>query len=225
MFRGASDYPHFARIITASSNGEGDDRVETPRGIASGYDHLERCDPARDLLVAEVDGGPSATAASGGIRRPTARSSTSTSASSTRPSAVAGSARRSSRGTRRDFARSPPTTTSPEKLFEAWANDRNVGRDRADPRRRLRAGHVHGRDGAAVRRRSPRPSAPGRARDPARARGGHARDLGGRHARRSATTGATSSRREAGYSGSSRSRTTTSRSGRSPGTTRASPAR
>src|SRR6185436_18285606 len=45
-----------ARIITASARGEGDDRVETPKGLASAYDHLERCDPSRDLLVAEVDG-------------------------------------------------------------------------------------------------------------------------------------------------------------------------
>jgi GNAT superfamily N-acetyltransferase len=57
-FRGADDYPHFARIITASARGEGDDRVETPEGIASGYEHLDRCDPTRDLVVAEVDGAP-----------------------------------------------------------------------------------------------------------------------------------------------------------------------
>ena len=57
-FRGASDYPHFARLITACSKGEGSDRVETAEGIASGYDNLERCDPERDLLVAEVDGRP-----------------------------------------------------------------------------------------------------------------------------------------------------------------------
>jgi GNAT superfamily N-acetyltransferase len=57
-FRGPADYPHFARIITAWAKGVGDDRVETAEGIASGYDHLERCDPARDLLVADVDGTP-----------------------------------------------------------------------------------------------------------------------------------------------------------------------
>jgi GNAT superfamily N-acetyltransferase len=57
-FRGTIDYPHFARIITASAKGEGNDRVETAEGIASGYAHLERCDPERDLLVAEVDGLP-----------------------------------------------------------------------------------------------------------------------------------------------------------------------
>jgi mycothiol synthase len=58
MFRDASDYPHFARIITAFSEGEGNDRVETAASIASGYDHLERCDPKRDLIVAEAGGRP-----------------------------------------------------------------------------------------------------------------------------------------------------------------------
>ncbi len=56
VFRGRADYPDLARIITAHSKGEGDDRVETAEGIASGYDHLENCDPARDLVVVEVDG-------------------------------------------------------------------------------------------------------------------------------------------------------------------------
>ncbi len=57
-FRGTPDYPHLARIITASAKGEGNDRVETAEGIASGYEHLERCDPEHDLLVAVVDGVP-----------------------------------------------------------------------------------------------------------------------------------------------------------------------
>ena len=57
-FRGPADYPELARIITAHSKGEGDDRVETAEGIASGYDHLENCDPARDLVVVEVEGIP-----------------------------------------------------------------------------------------------------------------------------------------------------------------------
>jgi mycothiol synthase len=55
-FRGRADYPELARIITAHSKGEGDDRVETAEGIASGYEHLENCDPARDLVVVEIDG-------------------------------------------------------------------------------------------------------------------------------------------------------------------------
>ena len=58
FFQGGSDYPHFARLITAFSQGEGSDRVETEEAIAAGYDHLERCDPSRDLLVAEVAGQP-----------------------------------------------------------------------------------------------------------------------------------------------------------------------
>lgn len=57
-FRGRSDYPDLARIITAFAKGEGTDRVETADGIAAGYDNLERCDKERDLLVAEVDGRP-----------------------------------------------------------------------------------------------------------------------------------------------------------------------
>jgi len=57
-FRGPADYPELARIITAHSKGEGDDRVETPEGIASGYEHLDNCDPARDLVVVEIDGEP-----------------------------------------------------------------------------------------------------------------------------------------------------------------------
>lgn len=57
-FQGASDYPHFARIITAWSKGQGEVRVETAEGIASGYSNLERCDPERDLLVVEVNGRP-----------------------------------------------------------------------------------------------------------------------------------------------------------------------
>jgi mycothiol synthase len=57
-FRGPSDYVHLARIIGANARGEDNDRVETPDAIASHYEHLERCDKARDLLVAEVDGTP-----------------------------------------------------------------------------------------------------------------------------------------------------------------------
>ena len=57
-FAGADDYPHFARIITAWARGVGDDRVETVEGIASGYAHLVRCDPERDILVAEIDDAP-----------------------------------------------------------------------------------------------------------------------------------------------------------------------
>ena len=57
-FRDESDYPHFARIITAFAEGEGNDRVETAVKIAAGYSHLERCDPRVDLVVAEIDSRP-----------------------------------------------------------------------------------------------------------------------------------------------------------------------
>jgi mycothiol synthase len=57
-FGGESDYPHFARLITACARVEGHDRVETAEGIASGYAHLERCDPERDIVVADVGGRP-----------------------------------------------------------------------------------------------------------------------------------------------------------------------
>ena len=58
MFRGPSDYPHFVRIINAWARAEGDERAETLEGITSSYDHLERCDPTRDLIVAEVEQRP-----------------------------------------------------------------------------------------------------------------------------------------------------------------------
>ena len=57
-FADRSDYAHFARIITANAKGEGHDRVETAESLGSAYDHLERCDPRRDLVVAEVEGVP-----------------------------------------------------------------------------------------------------------------------------------------------------------------------
>jgi ribosomal protein S18 acetylase RimI-like enzyme len=58
MFRDSSDYPDFVRIINAAARHEGDDRVETLEGTTAAYEHLERCDPARDLIVAEKDGAP-----------------------------------------------------------------------------------------------------------------------------------------------------------------------
>ena len=57
-FEDRADYEHLVRIITASVQAEGDDRVETAEALASSYDHLDRCDPSTDLLVAEVDRRP-----------------------------------------------------------------------------------------------------------------------------------------------------------------------
>jgi mycothiol synthase len=55
-FRGESDYPHIAHVITAAARGEGSDRVETPEATAATYSVLTRCDPERDFLFAEVGG-------------------------------------------------------------------------------------------------------------------------------------------------------------------------
>jgi GNAT superfamily N-acetyltransferase len=57
-FAGASDYTHLAGIICAHARGEENDRVETAEAISSNYEHLERCDKARDLIVAEIDAVP-----------------------------------------------------------------------------------------------------------------------------------------------------------------------
>jgi GNAT superfamily N-acetyltransferase len=58
LFAGPSDYAHLARIVGANARGEENDRFETADALASHYEHLERCDKARDLLVAEVDSTP-----------------------------------------------------------------------------------------------------------------------------------------------------------------------
>lgn len=58
MFQGESDYAHLARLVNATSKGEGSDRVETAEGLTAAYRHLERCDPSTDLPVAELDGRP-----------------------------------------------------------------------------------------------------------------------------------------------------------------------
>jgi mycothiol synthase len=57
-FQGVDDYPHFVRIINVSARAEDEERVETVEGITSAYEHLERCDPRHDLLVAEAAGAP-----------------------------------------------------------------------------------------------------------------------------------------------------------------------
>ena len=58
MFGGPPDYPHFVRIVNAAARDEGDDRVETLEGTTAAYEHLERCNPALDLLVVEQGGAP-----------------------------------------------------------------------------------------------------------------------------------------------------------------------
>lgn len=57
-FRGPDDYVHFVRIVNVVAREEEDERFATVDEIASSYDHLERCDPFRDVLVAEAGGAP-----------------------------------------------------------------------------------------------------------------------------------------------------------------------
>ncbi len=154
-FRGRSDYPHFARIITASSRGEGNDRVETAEGIASGYDHLERCDPERDLLVAEVDGLPV------GYTRvwwdqeadgPRIYRSVCFLDPAFGGRGIGTALFAWDEGRLREIA---AEHDAPDKLLEAWANDGNVGATALIRAAGYRAHHLRRRDGATVRRGSP----------------------------------------------------------------------
>lgn len=127
FFRGASDYPHFVEVINAACRAEGDDRVETLEGITVAYEHLERCDPARDLVVVEEGGVPVAYSRvywdqhADGPRiyghvcflHPTARGR------------GIGSALFAWNEARlREIAEGHD---APEKAFEVWASDRNAG--------------------------------------------------------------------------------------------------
>jgi mycothiol synthase len=57
-FRGESDYPHMLWIINATKVADRDESSETLDDIANQYAHLTNCDPAIDMLFAEVDGQP-----------------------------------------------------------------------------------------------------------------------------------------------------------------------
>jgi GNAT superfamily N-acetyltransferase len=57
-FVGASDYPHMSRIINASKLVDGQERSDTPEDVAAFYAHLDRCDPAHDVLLVEAGGVP-----------------------------------------------------------------------------------------------------------------------------------------------------------------------
>ena len=221
MFRDSSDYPHFARIITAFSEGEGNDRVETAESIAAGYDHLERCDPKRDLLVAELDGRPVAYARVswddevGGPRiyRQVCFVDPEHGARGIGSALFAWSDARL-----REIA---AEHDAPEKTFEVYINDRNPGgtaifrgagfepvtysAEMVRPSVEDLAEHALP-DGVEIR--------PVRTTSCARS--------GRPTSRRSATTGASSSRPRSSTTGSSPSRTTTRRCGRSRGTTKAS---
>ena len=55
-FRGERDYAGMAAIITAMSQSYGTERVATAEEVAHTYQHLYNCDPALDMIMAEVDG-------------------------------------------------------------------------------------------------------------------------------------------------------------------------
>lgn len=55
-FRGESDYPHMLAVINGSKAADGIERSDTLEAMVNNYAHLERCDPLRDMVIAEVDG-------------------------------------------------------------------------------------------------------------------------------------------------------------------------
>ena len=55
-FRGSSDYPHMLAVINGSKKADNIERSDTLDALANTYDHLENCDPIRDMIMAEVDG-------------------------------------------------------------------------------------------------------------------------------------------------------------------------
>lgn len=55
-FQGERDYPAMHAVITASREAAGIEYAGTVADIARSYDHLVHCDPARDIIFAEIDG-------------------------------------------------------------------------------------------------------------------------------------------------------------------------
>ena len=55
-FRGAADYACMADLIAACKTADGVERSTSAEDIATNYRHLENCDPARDMLFAQIDG-------------------------------------------------------------------------------------------------------------------------------------------------------------------------
>jgi GNAT superfamily N-acetyltransferase len=58
LFRGESDYPHMVAIDNASFAAGGFEFVGSVEEMANEFAHSDRFDPARDVLLAEVDGQP-----------------------------------------------------------------------------------------------------------------------------------------------------------------------
>ncbi len=55
-FRGDADFPQMTRVLAAAEAADGNERVVTLDEIRNNYAHLTDTDPARDILMAEVDG-------------------------------------------------------------------------------------------------------------------------------------------------------------------------
>ncbi|MCP4357176.1 MAG: GNAT family N-acetyltransferase [Chloroflexi bacterium] len=55
-FRGETDYPAMVDVTNEVCRADGVDWVETIEKIANQYQHLDNCDPYRDVLMVEVEG-------------------------------------------------------------------------------------------------------------------------------------------------------------------------
>lgn len=56
QFADENDYAHIVRVANASNRADRIDYIETLERVRNSYAHLHNCDPARDMLFAEVDG-------------------------------------------------------------------------------------------------------------------------------------------------------------------------
>jgi len=55
-FRGEEDYPVMLEVYTQAMEADGlEEAADTLEDLANHYNHLERCDPARDILLVDVD--------------------------------------------------------------------------------------------------------------------------------------------------------------------------
>lgn len=55
-FHGEEDYPHMIEIFEATREEDKTEATVSIEDVARNYSHLERCDPLKDMLFAEVDG-------------------------------------------------------------------------------------------------------------------------------------------------------------------------
>ena len=56
QFRGPDDFPAMMRVLLASEHANGNERALSLEELANTYTHLARCNPATDMLLAEIDG-------------------------------------------------------------------------------------------------------------------------------------------------------------------------